>query len=253
MAIGSDRNLYTCGDNGPGQLGRDTGGNGHDTKFEPVIFDQVRLTGVKFDEVAGTGLTANDDGTWSVTAPAHAAGTIPVSVSWTLNGVAQPDARLSYTYEAAPVAVRTVTFDTAGGSAVSAQQVKDGKKAVRPADPIRDGYRFDGWFDGVDAYDFDQPVTGDLTLTAHWIRETDPQPGNSTQATTTDSTQKPVSPVQKPASPAQSKSGPAGGSDHSGVLSSTGSDIAAVLVAEILALAAGILTLVGVGKAARRS
>ncbi|MCT6874492.1 MAG: InlB B-repeat-containing protein, partial [Bifidobacterium sp.] len=34
----------------------------------------------------------------------------------------------------------------------------------------RDGYLFDGWFTGNTAYDFTQPVTGNITLTAKWTK-----------------------------------------------------------------------------------
>ena len=67
----------------------------------------------------------------------------------------------------APV-THTVTFDTMGGSAVDAQTVDDGGKAVKPADPTRDGYEFTGWLLDGQPYDFNQPVTGDITLTAGW-------------------------------------------------------------------------------------
>ena len=62
----------------------------------------------------------------------------------------------------------TVTFDTDGGSAVESQTVVSGQKAVRPADPARTGYTFAGWYLDGEVYDFDTPVTTDLTLTAHW-------------------------------------------------------------------------------------
>ena len=62
----------------------------------------------------------------------------------------------------------TVTFDTDGGSAVEPQTVVSGRKAVRPADPVRTGYTFAGWYLDGEVYDFDTPVTTDLTLTAHW-------------------------------------------------------------------------------------
>ena len=62
------------------------------------------------------------------------------------------------------VAVYTVTFDTAGGTAVTAQQVEEGKLATRPtADPERAGYIFTGW-----DYDFSQPITAAQTITACW-------------------------------------------------------------------------------------
>ena len=67
----------------------------------------------------------------------------------------------------------TVTFDSADGSSIYPQNVDDGALASRPAkDPTRDGYLFDGWFTGNLAYDFTQPVTADLTLTAHWTKGT---------------------------------------------------------------------------------
>ena len=73
----------------------------------------------------------------------------------------------------------TVTFDSVDGSNIDPQNVDDGAPASRPAkDPTRDGYLFDGWFakdangDSKVAYDFTQPVTTDLTLTAHWTKGT---------------------------------------------------------------------------------
>ena len=63
----------------------------------------------------------------------------------------------------------TVTFNSDGGSAVPSQTVEHGKTAVKPADPTREGsYTFLGWFNGDTSYDFDLPVTADLTLTARW-------------------------------------------------------------------------------------
>ncbi|WP_396020013.1 InlB B-repeat-containing protein [Bifidobacterium asteroides] len=47
----------------------------------------------------------------------------------------------------------------------------DGGQASRPSpDPSRGGYLFDGWFQGNIAYDFTQPVTGSITLTARWTK-----------------------------------------------------------------------------------
>lgn len=65
----------------------------------------------------------------------------------------------------------TVTFDTAGGSAVNSQTVDNGGVAVAPdPSPTRDDCRFTGWqYDGK-SYDFGSKVTGDITLTAQWVR-----------------------------------------------------------------------------------
>ena len=66
----------------------------------------------------------------------------------------------------------TVTFNPNGGTVVEPQTVTDGQPVRRPADPVKDGYVFDGWYLGNDQYDFDRPVTQDLTLTAAWEKDT---------------------------------------------------------------------------------
>lgn len=62
----------------------------------------------------------------------------------------------------------TVTFDTAGGTAVSPETVAHGGTATAPEGVTREGYDFLGWYLGDAKYDFSAPVTGDLTLVAHW-------------------------------------------------------------------------------------
>ena len=62
----------------------------------------------------------------------------------------------------------TVTFNSAGGSAVEAQTVKFGEKASKPADPTKQGYVFGAWqLDGAE-YDFNTAVKGNITLIATW-------------------------------------------------------------------------------------
>ncbi|MEE3402995.1 MAG: InlB B-repeat-containing protein, partial [Acutalibacteraceae bacterium] len=62
----------------------------------------------------------------------------------------------------------TVTFDPANNDAVTTQTVTYGNTATAPETaPAKYGYDFMGWYNGDEAYDF-TPVTGDLTLTAHW-------------------------------------------------------------------------------------
>jgi uncharacterized repeat protein (TIGR02543 family) len=64
----------------------------------------------------------------------------------------------------------TVTFDTDGGSeAPPAQTVAEGGKAAKPDDPAKAGFRFDGWYNGNAAWNFEATtVNADVTLTAHW-------------------------------------------------------------------------------------
>lgn len=62
-----------------------------------------------------------------------------------------------------------VTFATDGGSAVGAQKVIRGQKAASPTAPTKAGYTFDKWYNGTEVYDFNQPVTEPITLTAKWL------------------------------------------------------------------------------------
>ena len=65
----------------------------------------------------------------------------------------------------------TVTFEVNGGSAVAAQNVIKGEKATKPDDPTKAGNAFDGWFQDATfsvAFDFDTPITADMTLYAKW-------------------------------------------------------------------------------------
>ncbi len=62
----------------------------------------------------------------------------------------------------------TVTFDSDGGSAVKARTVDYGETVMKPKDPVRSGYTFVGWYLGENVYNFDAPVTKDLTVKARW-------------------------------------------------------------------------------------
>lgn len=72
----------------------------------------------------------------------------------------------------------TVHFDLNGGRGSSTifkdQQVKHNEKATRPTkDPTQTGYTFVNWFlgDTDNVYDFDAPVTQDITIKAHWTEQ----------------------------------------------------------------------------------
>ena len=64
-----------------------------------------------------------------------------------------------------------VTFDTKGGSTVPVENVLNGQKATKPADPTRAGYTFGGWYTEetcTNPYGFATPVKNVLTLYAKW-------------------------------------------------------------------------------------
>ena len=65
----------------------------------------------------------------------------------------------------------TVTFDTDEGTVPSTEEVSYGDKVTEPTtDPIRTGYTFAGWqLEGeTTAFDFNTPITGNITLKAIW-------------------------------------------------------------------------------------
>ena len=67
----------------------------------------------------------------------------------------------------------TVSFDSNGGTEVETQtNIKFGGKASKPANPIREGYVFDGWYYENEKWSFiGYSVTEDITLIAKWIAE----------------------------------------------------------------------------------
>ena len=70
------------------------------------------------------------------------------------------------------VVARSVTFDDGvDGNEDVVLTVADGESVREPDDPVREGYEFAGWYADEDctvAYDFTEPVTGDMTLYAKW-------------------------------------------------------------------------------------
>ncbi len=72
------------------------------------------------------------------------------------------------TGEKKPASEHTVTFQIAGGGSIEPQTVKDGETAVKPADPERIGWTFNGWYLGDAEYTFTEKVTQDITLTARY-------------------------------------------------------------------------------------
>lgn len=67
-----------------------------------------------------------------------------------------------------------VFFDSKGGSYTpDVQKVEGGKQAVKPKEPQKKGYTFEGWFytdenGNETVWDFSTPVHQDMTLKARW-------------------------------------------------------------------------------------
>ena len=116
-----------------------------------ITLPQPTKAGYRFTGWTGTDLTEK---TLDVVIPAGSTGDREYTANW--------------------VETQTVTFDVNGhGTAPAPQTVDIGTKAVRPADPVQTGWRFDGWYTDKDctaAYDFDEEVTKDITLYAKWVK-----------------------------------------------------------------------------------
>lgn len=62
-------------------------------------------------------------------------------------------------------------YNYTGSPEAKVADVKEGDKAVKPADPVRTGYIFDGWFTEAEcknAFDFNAAITADTQIFAGW-------------------------------------------------------------------------------------
>lgn len=82
-----------------------------------------------------------------------------------------------------------VTLDLDGGNGNDKEYILRGQKLTLPA-PTKDGYTFDGWFNGENEYDFSLPVFSTLSLTAHWVKN--PTPPTTEPPTTKPPTTQPT-------------------------------------------------------------
>lgn len=102
---------------------------------------------------SGNVLTANGDGSYTVTKPGKYTFTAAT-------GAGQTTVEIRTVY--------SITFDSNGGSSVDRQLVVSGGKVTQPADPTRIGYTFDCWLRGGTDWDLGSQVTTNLALTANW-------------------------------------------------------------------------------------
>lgn len=78
-----------------------------------------------------------------------------------------------------------VNFNTDGGNSISNQIINKDGTITKPQDPVRDGYKFLGWYSNNVLFDFSTPITKNLELIAKWEKAKD----NSTTGTTTNTTE----------------------------------------------------------------
>ena len=70
--------------------------------------------------------------------------------------------------------MQTVRFDPADGSKLTQSTVKTGTLATPPQqNPVREGFRFDGWTHDGQPFNFQTPILQNTTLKARWTKTTD--------------------------------------------------------------------------------
>ena len=66
-----------------------------------------------------------------------------------------------------------VSFDTNGGSEIASQEILEDRKVVAPEDPTKEDYAFKEWVLNGEDYDFNTPVTRNITLKARYFKDED--------------------------------------------------------------------------------
>jgi uncharacterized repeat protein (TIGR02543 family) len=133
----------------------------------------INLYTVSFDSAGGSAVASQtvEHGALA-TQPATPTRTGYSFIGWTLSSASysfSTPVTASITLTASwTINIYTVSFDSAGGSAVASQSIEHGSLASTPTPPTRTGYGFAGWTLGGTSYDFATPITGDITLTAVW-------------------------------------------------------------------------------------
>lgn len=62
----------------------------------------------------------------------------------------------------------TVTFNSSDGTNIGNQIVVEGNKAVRPVNPVKEGYTFGAWTLNGSVFNFNTAINGNITLVATW-------------------------------------------------------------------------------------
>ena len=158
------------------------------SKFEPYKVEIIPIEGVEFTIGA---MEAN--GQITIEAPKREGYNFQ---GWKLTGsagivsdnpytfVPTADTQIEAVYEKIndETVYHTVTIIPVEGKSTEIQ-VEDGKTVPAQADPVREGYKFLGWYLGNAKYDFSTPVTSDLTIEAHWEKITTPENPGDTDGT----------------------------------------------------------------------
>lgn len=158
------------GGTGTGKAGNTCGGGIYVRKGGTLLMRGGNIVGCTARE--GGGIYVEDGGRFEMSAGTITGCTAGQEEGKTANGVfiaasgrftQSPGAQIT----GEVIGAYTVTFQSEGGSEV-ASQIRANTPADQPADPTKEGYTFIGWYNGESEWNFETPVTADLTLTAKW-------------------------------------------------------------------------------------
>ena len=158
------------GGTGTGEAGNTCGGGIYVRKGGTLLMRGGNIVGCTARQ--GGGIYVEDGGRFEMSAGTITGCTAGQEEGKTANGVfiaaggrftQSPGAQIT----GEVIGAYTVTFQSEGGSEV-ASQIRANTPADRPADPTKEGYTFIGWYNGESEWNFETPVTADLTLTAKW-------------------------------------------------------------------------------------
>lgn len=158
------------GGTGTGNAGNTTGGGIYVASGGTLLMRGGNIVGCTARE--GGGVYVEDGGRFEMSAGTITGCTAGQEEGETANGVfiaaggrftQSPGAQIT----GEVMGACTVTF-LSDGEHTAPPQIRANAPAARPADPTKEGYTFIGWYNGESEWDFETPVTADLTLTAKW-------------------------------------------------------------------------------------
>ena len=158
------------GGTGTGFVGDTTGGGIYVRKGGTLLMRGGNIVGCTARQ--GGGVHVEDGGRFEMSAGTITGCTAGQEEGKTANGVfiaaggrftQSPGAQIT----GEVIGAYTVTFQSEGGSEV-ASQIRANTPAAQPDNPTKEGHTFIGWYNGESEWDFEAPVTADLTLTAKW-------------------------------------------------------------------------------------
>ena len=158
------------GGTGTGEAGNTCGGGIYVRKGGTLLMRGGNIVGCTARE--GGGIYVEDGGRFEMSAGTITGCTAGQEEGKTANGVfiaaggrftQSPGAQIT----GEVMGACTVTF-LSDGEHTAPPQIRANAPADQPADPTKEGYTFIGWYNGESEWDFETPVTADLTLTAKW-------------------------------------------------------------------------------------